>query len=286
MTTTATTSTASAPSLSIATASRPSAVVPTLALRRLALSIRSPRSVAIPLLAPLLFAVVVAPALGNTLAAPGQHKTYTTFVALAAAGLVIPLNCMFAGLGVLADRQHGAMRELLVAPIRRESIVLGNLVSALIITAVQVTVLILGAAARGAQFQAGRHLIWLIAAALAFAVFIYGLAEVFATRIDNAEEYTALVPPIAIVPFFFAGTLYPITSLPTWLADIAKALPLTHAVALFRYGLTSQGGQALHNIWGGTDSATMALLSLAVLAAYAAAGLALALRLFSKAGTS
>ena len=284
MSTTATTAPVTA--LPVTSASRPSAVVPTLALRRLALSIRSPRAVAIPLLAPLLFAVVVAPALGNTLAAPGQQKTYMTFVALAAAGLVIPLNCMFAGLGVLADRQHGALRELLVAPIRRTSIVLGNLVAALVITAVQVSVLLLGATARGAQFEVGRHLVWLIAASLAFAVFVYGLAEVFVTRIDNAEEYTALVPPIAIVPFFFAGTLYPITSLPTWLADVAKALPLTHAVALFRYGLTSQGGQALHNIWGGTDTRMMAVLSLAVVIAYAAAALALALRMFEKAGSN
>ena len=265
---------------------RPTNVVLVLTLRRLALNIRSPRSVAIPLLAPLLFAMVVAPALGNTLATPGQHKTYMTFVAIAAAGLLIPVNCMFAGLSVLADRQSGAMRELLVAPIRRSSIVIGNLLAALVITAVQVTVLILGATARGAQFEVGRHIAWLIIAAIAFAVFVYGLAEIFATRISNAEEYTALVPPIAIVPFFFAGTLYPITSLPTWLADVAKALPLTHAVALFRYGLTGQGAQALHNIWGGTDVTSMALLSLAVVVAYAGIALGFAIRLFAKAGTS
>ena len=280
--------TRTAPTVRSATPARPggAAVVGVLTARRLALNIRSPRSVAIPLLAPLLFALVVAPALGNTLAAPGQHKTYMTFVALAAAGLLIPVNCMFAGLGVLADRQSGAMRELLVAPIRRSSIVLGNLLAALVVTAVQVGVLILGASLRGAQFEAGRRVAWLVVAALAFAVFVYGLAEIFATKISNAEEYTALVPPIAIVPFFFAGTLYPITSLPTWLADVAKVLPLTHAVALFRYGLTGQGGAALHNIWGGTDNTSMALLSLAVVSAYAAAALAFALRQFAKAGTS
>ena len=54
-----------------------------------------------------------------------------TYVALATAGLLIPLNCMFSGLGVIVDRQQGAMRELLVAPIRRSSIVFGNLVAAL-----------------------------------------------------------------------------------------------------------------------------------------------------------
>lgn len=283
-----TTSATTAPPVAATTraVARPSSVVATLTARRLALMIRSPRSVAIPLLAPLLFAMVVAPALGNTLAAPGQHKTYMTFVALAAAGLLVPVNCLFAGLGVLTDRQNGAMRELLVAPIRRASIVLGNLAAALIVTAVQVTVLILGAAARGAQFQLGRQVVWLIAAAVALAVFVYGLAEIFATRIASAEEYTALVPPIAIVPFFFAGTLYPITSLPGWLAAVAKVLPLTHAVALFRYGLTGQGGQALHNIWGGTDTGAMAVLSLFVVLAYALAALTLALRLFAKAGTS
>ena len=279
------------PTVRAATATRPAgagavSIVGVLTLRRLALNIRSPRSVAIPLLAPLLFALVVAPALGNTLSAPGQHKSYMTFVALAAAGLLIPVNCLFAGLGVLADRQSGAMRELLVAPIRRAWIVLANLLAALVVTAVQVGVLILGASLRGAQFEAGRRVVWLVAAALAFAVFVYGLAEIFATKISNAEEYTALVPPIAIVPFFFAGTLYPITSLPTWLADVAKVLPLTHAVALFRYGLTGQGGQALHNIWGGTDPVRMATLSLAVVLAYAVAALAFALRQFAKAGTS
>jgi ABC-2 type transport system permease protein len=230
--------------------------------------------------------MVVAPALGNTLADPAQHKTYMTFVALAAAGLLIPVNCLFAGLGVLTDRQTGAMRELLVAPIRRSAIVFGNLIAALITTTAQVTVLVLGAAARGAQFEIGARVGWLIAAALGFAVFVYSLAEIFATRIGNAEEYTALVPPIAIVPFFFAGTLYPLTSLPTWLHDVAKALPLTHAIALFRYGITGQGAVALHNIWGGTDVTTMAAGSLLVVAGYAALALLLALRLFARAGTS
>ena len=39
-----------------------------------------------------------------------------TFIALATVGLLIPLNCAFSGLGVIVDRQQGAMRELLVAP--------------------------------------------------------------------------------------------------------------------------------------------------------------------------
>jgi len=116
---------------------------------------------------------------------------------------------------------------------------------------------------------------------------MYGMAEILATRVPGTEEYVGILPAIAIVPFFFGGPLFPITSLPHWLAAVAKVLPLTHALALFRYGLTSDSGrQALSNIWGMHNVAAMACLSLGVVALYAVVILGVAIRLFSKAGRS
>jgi ABC-2 type transport system permease protein len=269
------------------TRSRRVSAIPTLTMRRLTLSVRNPRSVAVPVLTPLLFALVIAPALANTIATPAGRDTYMTYVALATAGLLIPLNCMFSGLGVIVDRQQGAMRELLVAPIRRSSIVVGNLVAALAITALQLAVLIAASALRGASYVTSLHLLWFLAAALLFAILMYGMAEILATRLPSPEEYIGVLPVIAIVPFFFAGTLFPITSLPHWLAAIAKVLPLTHALALFRYGLTGHSGvQALHNIWGMSNVPVMASLSLLVLAVFTIVIFTGAVRLFAKAGTS
>ena len=260
--------------------------VPVLASRRLALTIRSPRSLIVPLLTPVLFALVIAPALANTIALPAGRTAYMTFVALATAGLLIPLNCMFSGLGVIVDRQHGAMRELLVAPIRRSAIVMGNLVAAVAITALQLVVLIVVSALRGAHYLMSSRTLWFVAAALLFAVFMYMLAEILAVRVPQPEEYIAAVPAIAIVPFFFAGSLFPITALPHWLAAIAKVLPLTHALALFRYGITGDGGRALHNIWGMHSVPEMATLSLVLLGLFTAAAVAGALRLFARAERS
>jgi ABC-2 type transport system permease protein len=260
--------------------------VPVLASRRLALTVRSPRSLVVPLLTPVLFALVIAPALANTIALPSGRTAYMTFVALATAGLLIPLNCMFAGLGVIVDRQHGAMRELLVAPIRRSSIVMGNLVAALTITALQLVVLIAVSALRGAHYVMSSRTLWFVAAALLFAVFMYMLAEILAVRVPRPEEYIAAVPAIAIVPFFFAGSLFPITALPHWLAAVARVLPLTHTLALFRYGITGDGGRALHNIWGLHSVPEMAALSLIVLGLFTVAAVAGALRLFARAGRS
>ena len=57
-------------------------------------------------------------------------------------------------------------------------------------------------------------------------------------------------------------------------------LPLTHALALMRYGLLDHNARGLHDIWGMSNATAMAALSLAVVAAYAAAFTAVALRTF------
>jgi ABC-2 type transport system permease protein len=270
-----------------ATRAGPRWAAPVLARRRLALTVRSPRALVVPLLTPVLFALVIAPALANTISVPGGRTAYMTYVALATVGLLIPLNCMFSGLGVIVDREHGAMRELLVAPIRRSSIVVGNLLAALALTALQLAVLIAASALRGASYQTGLRVLWFAGAAVVFAVCMYGLAEIMSLRLPSPEEYIGAVPAVAIVPFFFAGSLFPITSLPHWLGAVAKVLPLTHALALFRYGLTgASGARALHNIWGMSSPTAMAVLSMAVLLAYGVVVFGLALRLFTRSGTS
>jgi ABC-2 type transport system permease protein len=280
------TATISPPAIAAPGARKAVRAVPTLTSRRLALTIRSPRAALVPLMAPLLFALVVAPALASAVAPAGQYKTYMTFFCVATAGLLVPLNCMFSGLGVILDRQHGALRELLVAPIRRVSIVSANLVATAAVTAAQLSVLVAASVARGAAYVASWRILWFVGGALLLVVVTYGIAEILATRLTSVEEYTGALPAVAIVPFFFAGSLYPITALPSWLGAVAKVLPLTHALALFRFGLTGQGGQALHNIWGLSNEIEMAALSIAVLLAYAAVITAGAVRLFTRSGTS
>src|SRR5947207_2455143 len=82
-----------------------------------------------------------------------------------------------------------------------------------------------------------------------------------ASRVPRAEEYIARVPAIAIVPWFLAGSLFPIGALPGFLTWIARVLPLTHGLALVRYGLLGDS-DGLHAIWHMSDPTAMAALSL------------------------
>src|ERR671931_489934 len=123
----------------------------TLARRRFQLAARTPRELVVPLLTPIMFALVIAHALKTAL---HTDASYESFVAIGTIGLLIPLNTMFSGLSVIVDRVSGAQRELLTAPIPRGLLVLGNLLVALAITALQVGVLIAVAVARGIHFHA------------------------------------------------------------------------------------------------------------------------------------
>ncbi len=270
-----------APEAAVPRPALPSPLTPlaALAARRFRLTARTPRELVVPLLTPVLFALVIAPALKSAL---HTSAAYEAFVATGTIGLLIPLNTMFAGLGGIVDRESGARRELLAAPIPRALIVLGNLAVAFAVTALQVGVLVAVALVRGIDLTPdGAGVLWFAAAVVPFTVGMYGAAETLAARVPRAEEYIARVPAIAIVPWFLAGSLFPIGALPTGLTWLAKALPLTHALALVRYGLLNQPG-GLQGIWGLHSATAMAALSLAVVTAFGGVLLAVAIRVFGR----
>jgi ABC-type polysaccharide/polyol phosphate export permease len=256
----------------------------TLTARRFTLTARTPREIFVPLLTPILFALVIAPALAKTVGAFRPGVDYMTFVAIATAGLLIPLNTMFSGIGVIVDRESGARRDLLAAPIPRPLLVLGNLIVALSITALQLVALVVAAVLRGADFHTNASgIAWAASAAILLGVGMYGVAETLANRVPKVEEYIAATPAIAIVPWFFAGSLFPLNALPAALAWFARFLPLTHALALLRYGLVDRKGVVLHDIWGMHSVPAMAGLSLAVVGVFAILMTAVSIRVFSRA---
>jgi ABC-2 type transport system permease protein len=255
----------------------------TLARRRFSLSARTPRELIVPLMTPVLFALVIAPALKEAL---HTSSFYEAFVATGTIGLLIPLNTMFAGIGVLVDRESGAQRELLAAPVPRWLMVVANLGVAYAITALQIGVLLAVAYLRGISFDASATgVLWFAGATSLFTVGMYGAAETLAARVPRTEEYVGRVPVIAIVPWFLAGSLFPITALPVGLTWFARFLPLTHALALVRYGLLSDPS-GLHAIWRMHSTTTMAGLSLGVVGVFAALLLAVGMRVFTRRAVS
>ena len=73
---------------------------------------------------------------------------------------------------------------------------------------------------------------------------------------------------------------------PPALTAIAKMLPLTHALALLRYGFIDPSGRGLHDICCMGNVTAEAWLSIGVLGLFAAALTAISIRAFTRSAVS
>lgn len=251
--------------------------------RRLSISLKGPIALVGQMLTPVLWVLVVGPALAHTFGRFTSGVDYFTYLCLGQVVFVLPFSAMFAGLAAIFDRDWGVLRELLVAPIRRSMIPLANTVAVLTIAAGQFALIVVLAIARGARFHttAPRFVIAVAAVALLTAA-VYGLAEFLAYTITQPQVFGTLIPAIGATPYALCGAIYPVAALPVVIRQVSWALPWTQCLDLLRYGLMGDTASGLRDIWPFDNITLDAFLSLTVLAGYAALTQTLNHRRFAK----
>jgi ABC-2 type transport system permease protein len=247
------------------------------------ISLKTPLAIAGQTITPVLWVLVVGPALASVFGGFAQGVDYYSYLCIGQIVFVLPFSAMFAGLTVIFDRDWGILREFLVAPIRRSVIPAANTAAVLTVGAGQFVLIIGLAVARGAHFHtnAPRLALALVAAALLTAG-VYGLAEYLAYTVSQPQVFGTLIPAIGATPYALCGAIYPIAALPAGIKLIAFALPWTHCLDLLRFGLMGNAASGLDQIWPLQSSWPAAMLSLAVLAVFATLTQGLARRSFAK----
>jgi ABC-2 type transport system permease protein len=255
----------------------------TLWVRRLRVTTKTASGIIGQLMTPVLWILVVGPALADSLGSFSPGVDYYTFIAVGQVAFLIPFTAMFAGINVIVDKEFGVTREMLVSPVHRSIITLANAAAVLTITFVQVAIIVGLGALRGADFATSTtRLPWFLIATALLCLTTYGLAETLALRIGRQEAYGPLIPAIGVTPYFLSGALYPLSVLPAGVQQVGLLLPWTHAVALMRYGLMDGTNPRLDDIWHLGSEPLMAVLSTLVLLVYAVVMLTLAVRTFRR----
>lgn len=255
--------------------------------RRLAVTTKTLSGIVGQIATPILWILVVAPALDTALGGFDPSIDYYTYVAVGQVAFLVPFTAMFNGLNVIVDKDYGITRELVVAPIARGAITIANALGVLTIALVQVALIVALAVARGAEFHTSPSgVVWFVTAAALLTLTIYGVAEILALRIGRQEAYGPLIPAVGVTPWFLSGALFPITVLPAGIEQFALVSPWTHAVAVLRHGMMQGDESGLEAIWHLGSETAMAALSIAVLALFATLTLSLAIRAFHKATTA
>jgi ABC-2 type transport system permease protein len=164
--------------------------------------------------------------------------TYMEFVGPGVVGMSLLFSSMFGGLGVLWDKQFGFLKEILVAPVSRLSIVTGQTVGA-VSTSMIKGMIFLGILV-GGGLVSGNPLGVLMALGfmcLISASFV-GLGLAFATRMSDPQGFQLVMNFLIMPVFFLSGALFPIDQLPYWLSILTLINPLTYGVDGIRYSLS------------------------------------------------
>jgi ABC-2 type transport system permease protein len=181
------------------------------------------------LVQPLLFLFVLGAGL-NQLSSAGTHGVdLKTFIYPGILCIAVMFTAMFSAASIVWDREFGFLREMMVAPVRRSSIVIGKCLGGATVASLQGVILILLAGAVDVPYDPLLLLgIFGLQLLLAFTITAFGV--MVAVRIKQIQSFMGLMQMVVMPMFFISGALFPVAGLPGWLAVLNRIDPLTYAV--------------------------------------------------------
>jgi ABC-2 type transport system permease protein len=176
------------------------------------------------LMQPFLFLFVLGTGLSK-LASAGTHGVnLRTFVYPGVLCMAVMFTAMFSAASLVWDREFGFLREMMVAPVRRSSLVLGKCFGGATVASLQGVIVLCLAGLVGVPYNAALIIeVFALQLLLAFAITAFGV--MVAARITQMQSFMAIMPM-----YFLSGALFPATGLPQWLELLNRIDPLTYAV--------------------------------------------------------
>jgi ABC-2 type transport system permease protein len=257
--------------------------------RRELIRFRSDRLRAVTaLVQPILFLFVLGTGLSR-LASRGLPSGvhFETFIYPGVLAMSVLFTAIFSAASIVWDREFGFLAEMMVAPVRRWSIVVGKCLGGATVATFQGIIFLALAGVAHVPYSP-TLLLTLLGELLLLSFTLTAFGVMMAARIKQIQAFMALTQMVVMPLFFLSGALYPLNGLPAWLTVLTRVDPLTYIVAPMRHAVFSH--LSLNPL------ATAALspgitwdgwlvpvgLSLAMVAAMGAAMLAIAIAEFRK----
>jgi ABC-2 type transport system permease protein len=190
------------------------------------------------LVQPFLFLFVLGTGL-QTVASAGTHGVnLKTFIYPGILCIAVMFTAMFSAASIVWDREFGFLREMMVAPVRRSSIVIGKCFGGATVACFQGIVIIAIAPLVHVPYNVVMILeVFFLQLLLAFSITAFGV--MIAARIKQMQSFMGVMQMIVTPMFFISGALFPVAGLATWLAILNRLDPLTYAVDPMRRAVFS-----------------------------------------------
>jgi ABC-2 type transport system permease protein len=181
------------------------------------------------LIQPLLFLFVLGSGLQTLSAASTDGVDLKTLIFPGVLCITVVFSAMFSAASIAWDREFGFLREMMVAPVRRSSIIIGKCLGGATIAALQGTIVLALAGLVGVPYDPVL-LLGLFGLMLLVAFTITAFGVLVAIRVKQIQTFTIVMQMLVMPMYFLSGALFPVSGLPTWLEVLNRLNPLTYAV--------------------------------------------------------
>ena len=170
----------------------------------------------------------------SRLVPPVDGVSYIQFIFPGILGMTILFSAMFSSISIIWDKEFGFMKEILVAPVSRLTIVIGKALSGSIVSTLQAVIVLLLFPLLGLKLGVTDIISAVfICMLVSFSVSAFGI--VIATFYESYESFSAIMNFIIMPMFFLSGAMYPVKLLPEALRFAAKLNPLTYGVDALKH---------------------------------------------------
>lgn len=188
---------------------------------------------------PLLFLLALGYGVGAVYKKAGQGD-YLQFLVPGIITQTILFSGVFWGIQILFDKRFGFLKELLVAPVTRLRILLGNALGGATISLIQGTFVFIVSVILG--FRADNWFLlpvaFLIMVIMSLALTSFGAAV--ASMVEDFQGFQGINNFVVFPLFFLSSALYPLNNVPVVLRILGSVNPLSYSVDALRYTLIHQ----------------------------------------------
>jgi ABC-2 type transport system permease protein len=197
--------------------------------RELIRFVNDPLRIATSLVQPLLFLFVLGSGLQRLSSAGTHGVSLRTFIFPGVLCISVMFIAMFSAASIVWDREFGFLREMMVAPVRRSSIVIGKCLGGATVASAQGVIVLALAGTVNVPYNPVL-IVGVLALQLLLAFTITAFGVMIAIRIKQMQSFMGVMQMIVMPMFFISGALFPASGLPGWLTVLNRIDPLAYAV--------------------------------------------------------
>lgn len=170
---------------------------------------------------------------GAGITGPMTEFDFIKFMFPGIVAMTIFSTAVISALTVVQDREFGYLREMLVSPVPRTSVVIGKVLGGSTTAVIQGLIILVLSPLIGISLNL-TMILKLIPAMLVLAFTVSALSLFVATFVKTSQGFHTALTMLILPMLFLSGSLFPLTGSPKWMLFLVKINPVTYGVDMFK----------------------------------------------------